>query len=226
MTPQPSSEDPVSIDRDPATSTSQRGSLQLLQGGKPESCRQVEGLLGGYADSSLQPDLTALVAGHLGQCSNCYEDVRSYRQVLAGLRTATELDKPLKSKDFWGELQRGIVAQVAELPAAQPLAKRWWQRPATRWSALAVAALLLATLAGPTADWWREPQPADAGAAGRAVFGTASELIGTDRNFVNDLAASEEDPVQTLEDLEELEDIDLDALGTALDDESQGEQGA
>lgn len=204
----------------------QRGNLQLLQGGKPESCRQFEEFLGGYADAALAQAEAAAVAAHLSQCATCSEDVRAYRQILAGLRTAAELDKPMKGKDFWLELQRGIWAEVAQLPASQSAGRRWWQRPAARWSALAVAAMLLAALAGPAAEWWREPQPADAAAAGRAVYGTASELIRTDRNFVSDLAGSDDDPVQTLEDLEELEDIDLDALGTALDDEPEGEQGA
>lgn len=226
MTPQPPSEDPVPIDRDPTSRGPQRGNLQLLQGGKPEACRQVEERLGGYADAALPPEEAALVAAHLKTCASCSEDVRSYRQILAGLRTAAEMNKPLHSKDFWNDLQRSIAAEVAQLPAARPAQKQWWKRPAARWSALAVAALLIASLVGPAADAWREAQPADAAAAGRAVYGSASELIPTDRNFVSDLAASEEDPVQTVEDLEELEDIDLDALGTALDDEPKGEQGA
>ncbi len=226
MTCHPPTEDPVSTDRDSAGRGGQRNHLQLLQGGKPEACRQFEERLGGYADSALQPQEAALVAAHVKACAACSEDVRAYRQILAGLRTAAESEKPIHGKDFWQSLQQSVVSDVAELPAVAKAGLPWWQRPAARWSALAVAALVLAALAGPAAELWREPQPADAAAAGRAVYGTASELISTDRNFVSDLAASDEDPVQTLEDLEELEDIDLDALGTALDDEPEGEQGA
>ncbi len=204
----------------PTANPSRRALLRPIDGGKSAACREVEELLAGQAESSLPAAEAASVSAHLRQCPACNADVRAFRAILTDLRTRAEMDKPLKDQAFWQDLQQRIALEVA----GQPANRRWWQRPALRWGMLAAAAVLLAVVGLPRL---LPEAPAVVEARdNRAVYGTASELVRSDRGFVDDLAGSDGDPAQTLDELDDWEEIDLDALGTALDDQAEGEQGA
>lgn len=198
-----------------------RPALRAIAGDKPAACRDVEELLAEYAEGALAAAQAGAVAAHLQQCAACTADVRAFRAILAGLRTQAELDRPIKDQGFWEELRLRVLAEVA----AQPVPRRWWQRPALRWGMVAAAAVLLAVVALPRLIG-EAPSAAEEARDNRAVYGTARELVRSDRGFVDDLAGSDGDPAQTLDELDDWEEIDLDALGTALDEQVEGEQGA
>ena len=199
---------------EPENSAGRPRHLQAIAGEKPQGCREVEGLLAGCAEGSLAPAEAAAVANHLRGCPACSADVRAFRAILTDLRTRTEMDKPLRDQAFWSQLHARITADIAR----QPLPQRWWQRPALRWAVLAAAAVLLAAVGLPRL--LAEPPAVEEARDNRAVYGTASELVRSDRGFIDDLAGSDGDPAQTLDELDDWEEIDLDALGTALDDQA------
>lgn len=204
----------------PTVNPSGRAQLRPIDGGKSAACREVEELLAGQAESSLPAADAAAVSAHLRECPACSADVRAFRAILTDLRTRAEMDKPHKDQAFWRDLQQRIALEVA----GQPSNRRWWQRPALRWGMLAAAAVLMAVVGLPRL--LPEAPAVEEARDNRAVYGTASELVRSDRGFVDDLAGSDGDPAQTLDELDDWEEIDLDALGTALDDQAEGEQGA
>lgn len=204
----------------PTANPTGRAQLRPIDGGKSAACREVEELLAGQAESSLAAADAATVSAHLRECPACTADVRAFRAILTDLRTRAEMDKPLKDQAFWHDLQQRIALEVA----GQPANRRWWQKPALRWGMLAAAAVLLAVVGLPRL--LPEAPAVEEARDNRAVYGTASELVRSDRGFVDDLAGSDGDPAQTLDELDDWEEIDLDALGTALDDQAEGEQGA
>lgn len=198
--------------------------LQLVAGGKPDGCQHVEALLAAWADDALSGDEARQVADHVRICRACAAEARSLRETIAALRDGEDLAAPQTSPALWAELEAKILHEVDQLPSTRP----WWRRPAARWGGLvALAAALVAVVAVPAAHWLDiAPTEAEQVVDAHAVFGSASEVVASDRAFVDDLAATDDDPLNTVDELDDLDDVDLDALGTALDDDSPAGQGA
>lgn len=188
-----------------------------------------------FADGALDAVVARTVADHVAQCAACAEELLALRQLIGQLQASDKAALPAHDAAFWAALQADIVAAVADhapakpqlAPVAKPVVQRWWQRPRTRWAgALAVAAALLAVLAGPVQQAVQATKPVQEPVDAKALLGSAKEAVASDRAFVDDLAASEDDPADMLDELDDLDDVDLDALGTALDDEATAGQGA
>jgi anti-sigma factor RsiW len=192
--------------------------LQLLPGGQAATCAALAAQLAAWADDGLTGAAQAEVEAHVAQCRSCAAEARELRNVMARLRDAEAMAQPLRDDQDWLGLHAAILAETVQ--QASPL-RRWWQRPAVRWAGVALAASLLVGVVG----LWRHRAQSDAETR-RAVFGSASEVVTQDRAFIDDLTASDDDPLNTLDALDELDDIDLDALGTALDEEGTPAQGA
>ncbi len=190
----------------------------------PTACAACEPLLALFADDALTAAETADVAAHVRNCPSCALEVRQLRAILMGVRDVGERDRPPHGAAYFRQFETEVLAQVDALPA-----RRRWQAPAMlRWTGgLALAAALVALAVTPVQHWLAGgPMQAEEQVDARALLGSAKEAVATDRAFVDDLAASDDDPLDTLDELEDLDDIDLDALGTALDDEAENGQGA
>lgn len=194
-----------------------RPQLQLLQGGQPSACAAVAPLLEAWAAGALDDGEAGPVAAHVAQCAGCAQEARDIRDLVARLRDDQWTQVPQLDAQAWTDMHTAILAKTAELPQE----RLWWQRSGLRWGALAAAALL--TLG--SVVWLQQrsqPEVVDA----RAIFGSAREVVNEDRAFIDDLTASDDDPLNTLDGLDDFDDVDLDALGTALDDEGTPGHGA
>lgn len=211
---------PLDPQNDPAA---RRAQLQVIAGGKPDRCQELASDLALWADDALDDAQAQQVADHVRVCRACAAESRALRETLALLRDADEQSRPARTPGFWLGLEASVLAEVDRQPRVRP----WWRRSAWRLGlATALAAAVLGAVAVPVAQWLAQA-PAEAEMAGDpvAVFGTASEAVTEDRNFVDDLAATDDDPLGTVDDLDDLDDVDLDALGNAMDDPENG-QGA
>ncbi len=190
----------------------------------PADCARCEPQLALFADDALDAREAADVAAHVRACPSCALEVRQLRTILMGVRDVGESDRPYLGAADFRQFEADVLAAVDALPA-----RRRWQAPAmVRWAGgLALAAALVALAVTPVQHWLAGgPMQAEEQVDAKALLGSAKEAVATDRAFVDDLAASDDDPMDTLDELEDLDDIDLDALGTALDDEAQNGQGA
>ncbi len=194
--------------------------FEVIAGGKPDRCQELAEELALWSDDALDDEQAQQVADHVRVCRACASEARALRETLALLRDADERSRPARTPGFWSALETSVLTEVDRQPQATP----WWQRSAWRFGlATALAAVVLGAVAVPMAHWLAQA-PAEAAATGDAVavFGTASEAVTEDRNFVNDLAATDDDPLGTVDELDDLDDVDLDALGTAMDDPNNG----
>ncbi|MBM4345658.1 MAG: zf-HC2 domain-containing protein [Deltaproteobacteria bacterium] len=190
----------------------------------PAECSACAPLIALFADDALDALQAAAVAAHVRTCPSCALEVRQLRAILMGVRDVGERDRPHLGTKAWQQFEADVLAHVDALPA-----RRRWQAPAPmRWAGgLALAAALVALAVTPVQHWLAGgPMQAEEQVDSRALLGSANEAVATDRAFVDDLAASDDDPLDMLDELEDLDDIDLDALGTALDDEAHNGQGA
>lgn len=191
--------------------------LQVIAGGKQDACDQVRDDLAAWADDGLDAEQARAVSDHVRTCKACAQEARALREVLASLRDADDRAMPARDTAFWQQLHTQVMAEVDKQPRQRAL----WQVPAVRWGlATAIAAVLVGLVAAPLGRWLANaPVQADERVDDVAVYGTASEAVAADRAFVDDLAASDDDPLGTVDDFDDLDDVDLDALGTALDDD-------
>lgn len=100
------------------------------------SCHEARRWLDDWLDGELAGALGENVEAHLAQCPDCRAHADGVRSLLAA---ALELPREIQpERDLWPE----IVARVASPSQHAPSVRR----PAFRWSALAVAAVLLVGL--------------------------------------------------------------------------------
>ena len=192
--------------------------------GNPTTCDHYAALLPIFADEGLSDDQTRSIAAHVRDCPACALEVQQFRAILMGVRDMGQQDRPQLSPGQWRAMEAEIMLRIEHLPQG----RSWRAHPALRWAGgLALAATLIALAATPVRQWLGDgPMQAEEAVDSRALLGSAKEAVAPDRAFVDDLAASDDDPLGMVDELEDLEDIDLDALGTALDDEAVNGQGA
>jgi len=84
------------------------------------NCSKIQERLSAYHDRELSPDVAEQVVAHLPECSECAEEILSFRQI-TGLSHA--LIDPQVPAPMWSELQAKLATSAQAMPnAAEPLA--------------------------------------------------------------------------------------------------------
>lgn len=204
--------------------TEARGVLLPLHatGGALVPCEAIADLLAAFADDGLHGREAQQVQHHLTTCAACTAEVTDLRTILGALHDLPR-DRADPGEAFWTALAADIaqvvqtvpftppvmeVPEVAELPSnVVTLRRRGWQLTAVVGAALAAAAAL-ALMISPPAHRTPEDQPTVADRAGNWFELPALQLD-------DDMSASESDPLQTVDDLD---DNELELVDSALGD--------
>ncbi len=194
-----------------------------------DSCANLADLLPLWANSSLAGAEAERVQRHVATCAACQAEVSAITALLAEIG-ADAGDGPAHEDAYWTALTADILAATAAVPQApetkapwsvsQPVMRsnaataarqrRWWHLSAVAGSAVAAAAALALVVAKP---WTPELRPVATAATGdHGANWYELPVLPLDDDF----AAGDDDPMGTVDDLD---DNELELVDAVLTDD-------
>lgn len=183
------------------------------------ACRPTVELLAAWVDGGLHGDEARLVTRHVAQCARCTEEAQALREVLGDLHAAME-DSPVADRDpqFWAAMAANIDAAIDHTPQettateasnvvalpVRPLRSLAW----VVGGALAAAALAVVAMQF-SADAPLSP-------ALKSAAPHWTDALQARMSIEDDPASGDSDPI---DDLEDLDDDEVEALATQLGEE-------